>query len=450
MAKYLIDGTTLTAIADAIREKTGGTGDIFTEDMASEIYSIEVGGSGENKLVQMFNKSVTEITEKDLEGATQIGIKAFENCKQLQSVALPSGLLNIGEMAFYGCSLIKKITIPTSVKILSKGAFYYCSALEIVEFEDGIQLQTLGNEVFNQSGIKSISFPSGISSVPMYTCSGCTKLETVEIPSSVTAIGSRAFQICSALKSVTIKATTPPTLNSDSFYACTALEKIIVPAGCGDVYKAATNWSTYASIIVEEGGSVNTKLPTPSFLYDIGDTWVISGTGAATQATLYIDAEEPIPFLTVDIDPDFGSITLQHEDINNALLEYGFTAGDTVRLWVHTSAEGYTDSEWVEASDQFTVTAGASGSTKTYIVQNLYIGVTDTKYFTAAVDIPTDDNVYVEIDGAVETAEYWYDEEEGYDYWNFDSLFLFWEPGMGYCACGNVDYAITVSVFTYD
>lgn len=43
MAEYLIQDTTLTGIADAIREKTGGSGTIAVNDMASTIRSIAGG-----------------------------------------------------------------------------------------------------------------------------------------------------------------------------------------------------------------------------------------------------------------------------------------------------------------------------------------------------------------------------------------------------------------------
>lgn len=42
MAEYLIQDTTLTAIAEAIRSKTQDTANILTEDMAEQIESISV------------------------------------------------------------------------------------------------------------------------------------------------------------------------------------------------------------------------------------------------------------------------------------------------------------------------------------------------------------------------------------------------------------------------
>ena len=46
MTKYIIDGSTLTEIADAIREKTGETETIKPEDMPQKIQDIQTGGGG--------------------------------------------------------------------------------------------------------------------------------------------------------------------------------------------------------------------------------------------------------------------------------------------------------------------------------------------------------------------------------------------------------------------
>lgn len=45
MSKYVIDGSTLTAIADAVREKDGSTEKILVSDIASAITAIPTGGT---------------------------------------------------------------------------------------------------------------------------------------------------------------------------------------------------------------------------------------------------------------------------------------------------------------------------------------------------------------------------------------------------------------------
>ena len=48
-------------------------------------------------------------------GVTMIGAQAFKGCSNLSSVTLPEGLRTIVRKAFYNCTSLKKITIPKSV-----------------------------------------------------------------------------------------------------------------------------------------------------------------------------------------------------------------------------------------------------------------------------------------------------------------------------------------------
>ena len=50
MAEFLIQGNTLTAIANAIREKTNTTGTLTPEAMASKISEISASGGGDGKI----------------------------------------------------------------------------------------------------------------------------------------------------------------------------------------------------------------------------------------------------------------------------------------------------------------------------------------------------------------------------------------------------------------
>lgn len=67
--------------------------------------------------------------------------------------------------------------IPKNVKTLVSGYYKNCTKLQKIIFE--------GNQ---------------IATIPSSFCEGCTKLEIIEIPSSVTEIGQKAFFGCSSLK----------------------------------------------------------------------------------------------------------------------------------------------------------------------------------------------------------------------------------------------------------
>ena len=76
------------------------------------------------------------------------------------------------------------------------------------------------------------------------------QLQTVYIGSACSSIRLEAFYGCSALTTVTITATTPPTLvENNTFEGCTSLAHIYVPAESVNAYKTARYWSTYSDII---------------------------------------------------------------------------------------------------------------------------------------------------------------------------------------------------------
>ena len=78
----------------------------------------------------------------------------------------------------------------------------------------------------------------------------CTSLTSVNIPSSVTSIGTRAFWCCSGLKSIYVYAETVPSIGAGAFNGfdsenCT----LYVPKGIYDVYRYS--WGYYFENIVE-------------------------------------------------------------------------------------------------------------------------------------------------------------------------------------------------------
>ena len=228
MGKRLIDESTLTDICDAIREKEGTTELIPVTGISSKIAGLSSGGGGSNKLAQLVDRSVTEIIAEDLEGATMFGDYAFSGCRGLTNITIPDSVTRIGFFAFRNCSGFTSIIIPDSVTSIGDNAFNGCSGLTSI---------TMSNSV------------TSIGSSTFYYCSGLT---SITIPNSVTSIGSSALQIGSTTNKATIifLSTTPPTITTSTFKA-SYLNKIIVPAGCDEAYKSATNWSNFADYIEE-------------------------------------------------------------------------------------------------------------------------------------------------------------------------------------------------------
>ena len=163
-----------------------------------------VGGSGENKFAQVIDRTVTEITTEDFEGATKVGTYAFYFCRNLKSVTIPNGVTSIEDHAFSICSSLTEVAIPDSVKSIGGQAFY-----------------------------------------------NCTSLTSITIPDSVETTGNLAFGGCIALTEITIKATTPPTLSGTNAIP-NNVTTIYIPTGTLSVYSTATNWSSFADKFVEK------------------------------------------------------------------------------------------------------------------------------------------------------------------------------------------------------
>lgn len=77
----------------------------------------------------------------------------------------------------------------------------------------------------------------------------CGSLISVEIPATVNFIGGMAFYSCTSLRSLTVLAITPPEIDPGILDETSNDLIIYVPAESVDTYKAASEWSSYASKI---------------------------------------------------------------------------------------------------------------------------------------------------------------------------------------------------------
>ena len=107
---------------------------------------------------------------------TEIGERAFQ-LEKITEVKLPDGITKIGYKAFFKTPLLPTINFPTSLKIIESQAFY------------GGVLTAV--DIPGQTAIGSRAFES------------CTKMETLSIP-QVTYLGNACFRHCSKLASVTV------------------------------------------------------------------------------------------------------------------------------------------------------------------------------------------------------------------------------------------------------
>lgn len=97
-----------------------------------------------------------------------------------------------------------------------------------------------------ENGVGTVKFETNLTTIGKWAFL-FTEITEIIIPKTVTNIGIAAFGGCTGLTSVTIEATTPPTLGSSAFndVNCT----FYVPAESVDTYKESNDWSSFASRI---------------------------------------------------------------------------------------------------------------------------------------------------------------------------------------------------------
>jgi hypothetical protein len=266
MAKYVIEDTTLTNTANAIRKKTGKTHTITPSNFATEIASIETGGGGSTVtkgiIINEFNSDgyatdvsvvgMTEIpnyyfgtyTDTDYTNAlnkylkeinlpsnlTRIGDYAFQSCSKLALTNLPNEIIDIGKNAFYLCSNLALTSLPERLTTINDDCFRSCSKLALTNLPEG--LTSIGNTAFYAcSKLALTNLPEGLTSIGVEAFGSCIGLTIIKIPSNVTTINDSTFSKCSNLKEITFLGNLVK-INSKSyggvFNDCSKLTKVIL------------------------------------------------------------------------------------------------------------------------------------------------------------------------------------------------------------------------------
>ena len=183
-------------------------------------------------------------------GITSIGQYAFRNCSKMVLTSLPSGITSIGDFAFLNCYQLSLTALPPGITSIGQYAFNNCPRLALTSLPSGItSLPTAAFQYCPKLALTT--FPSGMTSIGAYAFKQGTGLASITLPPALTAIGNQAFANCYNLKVCDCtECTAVPTLGASVFQNAHADFKILVPSALEEEWKAAANWSSYASQII--------------------------------------------------------------------------------------------------------------------------------------------------------------------------------------------------------
>ena len=160
-------------------------------------------------------------------------------------------ITTIGDRAFAQCQALTSVNCP-AVENAGRFAFSYCTALTSVNLPMLTNMGGIEGHVFEQcSALTSVNLPMVTTILPN-TFNTCRVLQKVDL-SSVSIIDQFAFYSCFALTSLILRNTNVVNLKQTNAFQNMSMANgacyIYVPSVLVDAYKAATNWSTYASQI---------------------------------------------------------------------------------------------------------------------------------------------------------------------------------------------------------
>ena len=162
------------------------------------------------------------------EGLTVIGEFAFGNCTRFWDIELPQSLETIEDSAFSGCA-ITSVTFPEGFTALGTGVFMQCDKLEHFygkfASDDGrCVIVDNGVRAFAPAGLTSYSVPEGVERIDDAAFYYCSKLTSLTVPEGVTYLGDYAFTYCSSLTSFHVPSTVTY-FGGNMFSHCNALER---------------------------------------------------------------------------------------------------------------------------------------------------------------------------------------------------------------------------------
>jgi len=304
-------------------------------------------------LGQYMFKGCTSLTTLELPEVTTTAQYAFQGCTALQTLSLPKATAIQGYM-FSGCTNLRTVLAPLVTR-LEYYAFSETPALSM----DLSKITYVGQNAFRNCPMDVVALPAA-TSIQTYLGYG-TGPKGFDFSQKIT-IPANAFNGSGNMMHLVLRSNELCPLSGVNAFTGTPLAAgfgyIYVPSDLVDTYKAATNWSTYASQIVAiseypkmASGSISDSWQeileacgdgSASTKYNVGDTKVVDIDGNAVGFKVIAKGVDPLAS-----GDGYASLTwlsmgiLEMRSMNAAQKTYGGTTTHTAGGWANTDMREY-------------------------------------------------------------------------------------------------------------
>lgn len=189
----------------------------------------------------------SDITSIEIgDNVTYIGKSAFRGCKSLKTVKLGKSILNIDEGSFNDCTSLEEIKLPKSLEKLGGSVFAGCTSLKNVELEDGGNF-VIKDSVLLSADMKILYFALPYAKLGNYTC-----------PSEVETINSLAFYNCPTLTGFNFS-NKVKSIPQGMFVLCTGLKELNIPDSVTQIGSVIITKSGVKTVTIPESVKVIDK-----------------------------------------------------------------------------------------------------------------------------------------------------------------------------------------------
>lgn len=225
--------------------------------------SVNVVGTG----AFMRCTSLSSFTVESGSDLKRIDATALMDCPSLQTLALGNAVTTMGELSLAGTGIsnldltankslraigdwalvktpVVQAKLPSSVNELGDGVFLYDNSLTGVQL--GGNVSTLNDYLFAGTGLNGELDLTGVQSLGDYALYGISTLSVVELPATMTWLGSYAMAGMTGMTELTCNAVDVPQLGEQVWAGVKQYNvPLIVPEESLDSYRAAEQWRNF-------------------------------------------------------------------------------------------------------------------------------------------------------------------------------------------------------------